>query len=111
MWSPNYKQGIKKVRLYKKSNKRIIDDINEQDDLELPRLPLSRPTEIWNTIAKVREFGNCNPTKFSDNSREVFKYIIKAVNIQLQKAHLITIEHGILQAKLIADSKRKIISR
>jgi hypothetical protein len=111
MWPPSYKQGIKKVRSYKKSNKRTIDDVNEQDDLELPRLPPSRPTEIWDTTAKVREFGDRDPTKFSDNSREVFKHTMKAVDIQLQKAHLTTIEHGTLQAKLIADGKRKIISR
>jgi hypothetical protein len=112
MWPLSYKQGIKKVRLYKKNNKRTIDDVNEQeDDLELPQLSPSRLVEIWDITAKVREFNDRDPTKFLDNSREVFKYTMKTVNIHLQKAHLITIEHGNLQAKLIADSKRKIISR
>jgi hypothetical protein len=36
---------------------------------------------------------------------------MEAVNIQLQKAHLIIIEHSNLQAKLITNSKGKIISR
>jgi hypothetical protein len=36
---------------------------------------------------------------------------MKSVDIQLQKAYLITIEHGALQAKLLAESKRKTNSR
>jgi hypothetical protein len=36
---------------------------------------------------------------------------MKSVDIQLQKAHLTTIEHGALQAKLLAKSRRKINSR
>jgi hypothetical protein len=71
------------VRSYKKSNnkKRIIDDVNEDDEPELPRLLSSRLVEIWDTTAKVREFGNRDPTKFLDNSREVFKVVIKLVNL------------------------------
>jgi hypothetical protein len=71
------------VRSYKKSNnkKRIIDNVNEDDEPELPRLPSSRLAEIWDTAAKVREFGDRDPTKFSDNSREVFKVIIKLVDL------------------------------
>jgi hypothetical protein len=86
MWPLSYKQGIKKVWLYKKSNsnKRTIDDVNEQeDDLEFSRLLLSRLIEIWNIVAKVREFTDRDPTKFLDNSREVFKDIMKTVNLQL----------------------------
>ena len=97
MWPPSYKQGIKKVRSYKKSNnkKRTIDDVNEEeDDLELPRLPLSWLIEIWNIAVKVREFTDRDLTKFLDNSCEVFKYIMKSVNLHLQKAHLITVEYG-----------------
>ncbi|PMD17928.1 hypothetical protein NA56DRAFT_707333 [Hyaloscypha hepaticicola] len=76
MWPPSYKQGIKKVRSYKKSNsqKRTIDDVNEDDEPKLSRLPLSRPVKIWNTATKV-------------------------------------LEHGNLQAKLLADNKRRIVSR
>jgi hypothetical protein len=83
MWPPSYKQGIKKVRSYKKSNnkKRIIDDVNEDDEPELPRLPSSRLAEIWDTAAKVREFGDRDPTKFLDNSREVFKVVMKLVDL------------------------------
>jgi hypothetical protein len=36
---------------------------------------------------------------------------MKSVDVQLQKAHLTTIEHGALQAKLLTESKRKINSR
>jgi hypothetical protein len=36
---------------------------------------------------------------------------MKSVDVQLQKAHLTTIEHGALQAKLLAKSKRKTNSR
>ena len=60
---------------------------------------------------KVREFKDRDPTKFSDNLCEVFKYTMKTVDIQLQKAHLITVEHSNLQAKLLADNKRKLVSR
>jgi hypothetical protein len=83
IWLLSYKQGIKKIRSYKKSNnkKRIIDDVNEDDELKLPWLPPSRPVEIWDIVAKVKEFGNRDPTKFLDNSREVFKVIIKLVNL------------------------------
>jgi hypothetical protein len=71
------------VRSYKKSNnkKRIIDDVNEDDELELLRLLLSWLVEIWDTVAKVREFGDCDPIKFLDNSREVFKVVIKSVDL------------------------------
>jgi hypothetical protein len=83
MWPPSYKQGIKKVRSYKKSNnkKRIIDDVNEDDEPKLPRLPLSRPAKIWDTAAKVREFGDRDPIKFLDNSREIFKVVMKLVDL------------------------------
>jgi hypothetical protein len=113
MWPPSYKQGIKKVRSYKKSNsqKRTIDDVNEDDEPELPRLPPSQPAEIWNTAVKVREFADRDLTKFSDNSCEVFKYTMKSVDLQLQKAHLTTVEHSNLQAKLLADNKRRMASR
>jgi hypothetical protein len=36
---------------------------------------------------------------------------MKLVDIQLQKAHLITIEHAALQEKVQAKGKRKITSR
>jgi hypothetical protein len=101
------------VRSYKKSNnkKRTIDDVNKDDKPKLPRLPPSRPAKIWDTATKVREFGDRDPTKFSDNSREVFKVIIKSVDLQLQKTHLTTVEHGNLQAQLLANNKRRIVSR
>jgi hypothetical protein len=70
------------VKLYKKSNKRTINNVNEQEDnLELPRLLPFKLIKIWDIAIKVREFNNYDPTKFLNNSREVFKYIIKAVDI------------------------------
>jgi hypothetical protein len=55
MWPASYKQGIKKVRSYKKNNKRTIDDVNgQEDDLELLQLPLNRSVEIWDITVKVR---------------------------------------------------------
>ena len=80
--SLSYKQEIKKIQSYKKSNskKRIIDDIND-DEPKLSRLLLSRPAKIWDIAAKVREFSDRDPTKFLDNSPEVFKIIIKLVNL------------------------------
>ena len=109
MWPPSAKAGIKKMRSYQKK-KRTIDEV-EEDDLELPALPPTRPTEIWNTAATIRALGDRDPTQFSDNSVQVFHYTMKSVDVQLQKAHLTTIEHGALQAKLLTGSKRKINSR
>jgi hypothetical protein len=59
---------------------------------------------------KVHEFADHDLMKFLDNSYEVFKYTIKSVDLQLQKAHLIIVEHSNLQAKLLADNKRRIAS-
>jgi hypothetical protein len=36
---------------------------------------------------------------------------MKTIDIVIQKAHLITIKHGALQAKLLKDYKRKSKSR
>jgi hypothetical protein len=83
MWPPSYKQRIKKMRSYKKSNnkKRIIDDVNEDDEPKFPRLLLSGLIKIWDTVTKVKEFNDRDPTKFLNNSREVFKVIIISVNL------------------------------
>jgi hypothetical protein len=83
MWPLSYKQGIKKVRSYKKSNnkKRTIDDVNEDDEPKLSRLPLSGLIEIWDTVMKVKEFGNRDPIKFSNNLREVFKVVMISVDL------------------------------
>jgi hypothetical protein len=109
MWPLSAKAGIKKMRSYQKK-KRTIDEV-EEDDLELPALPPTRPIDIWNTAATVRALGDRDPTQFSDNSIQVFYNTMKSVDVQLQKAYLITIEHGALQAKLLAKSKRKTNSR
>jgi hypothetical protein len=45
MWPPSAKAGIKKMRSYGKK-KRSIDEAEEDDTLELPRLPPTRPSEI-----------------------------------------------------------------
>jgi hypothetical protein len=44
MWPPSAKAGIKKMRSYQKK-KRTIDDV-EDDNIELPTLPPTRPQEI-----------------------------------------------------------------
>jgi hypothetical protein len=109
MWPPSAKAGIKKMRSYQKK-KRTIDKV-EEDDLELLALPPTRPIDIWNTAATVQALGDRDHTQFSDNSIQVFYNTMKSVDVQLQKAHLTTIEHGALQAKLLAKSKRKTNSR
>jgi hypothetical protein len=111
MWPASYKAGIKKVRSYNKK-KRSIDEVEEENDgVELPTLPPLRPSDVWDTASKVRELGSRDPTQFSDNSRSIFKETMKAVDIHLQKAHLTSLEHGHLQAKLLAENKRKNNSR
>jgi hypothetical protein len=109
IWPPSAKAGLKKMRSYQKK-KRTIDEV-EQDDLELPALPPTRPPEIWNTAATVRALGDRDPTQFSEPSVQVFHITMKSVDIQLQKAHLTTIEHLALQEKVRNDGKRKITSR
>jgi hypothetical protein len=109
MWPISYKAGIKKVRSYNKK-KRSINEVNKEDS-ELSPLPPSYPLDIWDTTARVCEFGDRDPTKFSDNSCSIFKKTIKNINIELQKAHLISLEHSYLQAKLLAKSKHKNNSR
>lgn len=94
MWPLSAKAGIKKMRSYQKK-KRTIDEV-EEDDLELPALPPTRPIDIWNTAATVRALRDRDPTQFSDNSIQVFYNTMKSVDVQLQKAHLTTIEHGAL---------------
>ena len=78
---------------------------------ELPALPPTRPPEVWNTAATVRALGDRDPTKFSDPSIQLFHATMKAVDIQLQKSHLLAIEHIAIQEKIRADQKRKVTSR
>ena len=109
MWPLSAKAGLKKMRSYQKK-KRTIDEV-EQDDLELPALPPTRPLEIWNIATTVRSLGDRDPTQFSEPSIQMFHVTIKSVDIQLQKAHLTTIEHLALQEKARNEGKRKITSR
>jgi hypothetical protein len=108
VWPPSAKQGIKKMRLYQKK-KRTIDDIKEELEL-LPHLPI-RPPEMWNTIVDVRALEDRDPTTYSKGTIQKFYITMKSIDIVLQKAHLTTIEHGALQAKLLEDHKRKSKSR
>jgi hypothetical protein len=48
---------------------------------------------------------------FSDPSIQLFQSTMKAVGIELQKAHLKTIEHASLQEQIRNQNKRKIGSR
>jgi hypothetical protein len=97
------------MRSYQKT-KQTINEV-EQDDLELPALPLTCPPEIWNTAASVRTPGDRDPTQFSEPSVQMFHITMKLVDIQLQKAHLTTIEHLALEEKVRNEEKRKITSR
>lgn len=92
MWPPSAKAGIKKMRSYGKK-KRSIDEVEEDDTLKLPRLPPTRPSEIWNTAATVRALDDRDPTLYSDNTIQVFHDTMKKVDIQLQKGVLLTVEH------------------
>ena len=67
MWPPSTKAGIKKIQSYGKK-KRSIDEVEEDKTLELPRLPPTRPSEIWNTAATVRALDDQDPTLYSDNT-------------------------------------------
>jgi hypothetical protein len=60
IWPPSAKAGLKKMRSYQKK-KRTIDKV-EQDHLELPALPPTRPPEIWNTAATIQALGDRDPT-------------------------------------------------
>ena len=111
MWPVSSKAGLKKMRAYKKKKKRTIDDVEEDGDLDLPPLPPSRPEDLWNTSAKVRVLADRDPTLFSDPSVQLFRSTMKAVDIELQKAHLKTIEHTALQEKIRNENKRKRTSR
>lgn len=110
MWPVSAKAGIKKMRSYGK-RKRSIEEVEADDTLELPALPPTRPQEIWNTAATVRALGDRDPTKFSDGSVQLYHKTMKAVDTQLQKGHLMTIEHNSLQAKLREDYNKKSKSR
>jgi hypothetical protein len=69
MWPLSAKAGIKKMRSYRRK-KRSIDEVEAEEDvtLMLPKLPPTRPLEIWNTAATVRALDDWDPAKFSDNT-------------------------------------------
>jgi hypothetical protein len=110
IWPPSAKAGLKKMRAYKKK-KRSINEVTEEGELELPALPPTGPPEIWNTITTIQALGDRDPTQFSEGSVQTFHSTLKTVDIILQKAHLTTLEHGALQAKLMEETKRKSKSR
>jgi hypothetical protein len=82
MWLPSAKARIKKMQSYRKK-KRLIDKVKEDNTLELPRLPPTRPSEIWNTAATVQALDDRDPTLYSDNTIQVFHDTMKKVDIQL----------------------------
>jgi hypothetical protein len=112
MWPPSAKAGIKKMRSYSRK-KQTVDDFDDNDDntIELPQHPPTRATEVWTTSATVRALGDRDPTKFSEPSVELYYKTIGVVDIQLQKSHLLMLEHTALQNKLREESKRKTTSR
>jgi hypothetical protein len=98
------------IRSYKQ--KRSIDEVDPEDEnLDVPALPPTHLPEVWNCITTVRALEDRDPTKFSDSTIQTFHSTMKNVDVTLQKAHLTTIEHGNLQAKLLAEHKRKTSSR
>jgi hypothetical protein len=109
MWPLSAKAGIKKMRSYQKK-KRTIDDV-EDDSIELPTLPPTRPQEIWTTSATVRALGDRDSTQFSEPSVQLFHHTMHLVDVQLQKSHLISLEHTALQTKIQEEQKRKTNSR
>ena len=98
MWPLSAKAGIKKMRSYQKK-KRTIDDVEDDETLDLPALPPTRPEEIWNTAATVRALGDRDPTQFSEPSVQLYHTTMHSVDVQLQKSHLITVEHSALQQR------------
>ena len=66
---------------------------------------------MWNIAATLRVLADCNPTTFSENSKETWIATVKKVDIQLQKSYLQTIEHQALQIKLREEYNRKAKSR
>jgi hypothetical protein len=100
MWPVSARARIKKMRAYGKK-KRSVDEIEaeaeaQEDDVELPKLPPTRPNEIWNTTSTVRALDDRDPTKYSDNTVQVFYHTMKSVGVQLQKGLLVTMEYQAL---------------
>jgi hypothetical protein len=58
---------------------------------------------MWNTAATVQSLHNQDPMKFSDNTVQTFHTTMKAVDVQLQKGVLLSVEHQALQTKLCAN--------
>ena len=83
MWPVLFKAGIKIIRSY--SKKRSLADLQEEEfnneQPDLPALPLIRPAEIWTTASTVRALGDRDLTTFLDPLIKLFKLIIKTVNI------------------------------
>jgi hypothetical protein len=80
------------MRLYGKK-KRLIEEVEVEESLDLPPLLPTRPDKVWNTAVTLRALVDRDYTTFSENSKETWIVIVKKVNIQLQKSHLQTIEH------------------
>jgi hypothetical protein len=112
MWPVSAKAGIRKMRAYGKK-KRSVDEVEAeaQEEAELPKLPPTRPDEIWNTASTIRALEDRDPTKFSDNSVQVYHETLKSVSVQLQKGLLVTMEYQALQTKVLSEYNRKAKSR
>jgi hypothetical protein len=80
------------MRSYGKK-KRLIEEVKVKESLDLPPLLPTRPDKVWNIAATLRVLADCNPTTFSENSKETWIAIVKKVDIQLQKSHLQIIEY------------------
>lgn len=74
IWPVPAKQGIKK--------KRTITDVQAEDDnIQLPYLPPSRPQDIKDTATTIRALNDRDPTQFSDNTVQSYHCTLTTVDI------------------------------
>jgi hypothetical protein len=113
MWPVSAKEGLKRIRAYNNKRKRTSDKLENKDNSHQPDLPLIKrqATELWDTSAVVRSFQDRDPTQFSDYSIGLFHKTMKDVDTYLQKAHLNTLEHSVLQDRIRNEHKRRSTSR
>jgi hypothetical protein len=111
MWPHSLKAGLQKMRSYGKRKRTIQEVTDEDQELDLPKLPPTRLNELWNTTSAIQSFIGRDPTQFSDNSKELFQKTMVDTAVNLHKAHLTTVEHATLQEKIKAENNRKKTSR
>ena len=68
------------MQLYRKK-KKLIKEVEIENSLDFPPLLPIRPNKVQNIAITLYILIDCNPIKFSDNSKETWKITIKKVNI------------------------------